>query len=65
MGRYEKMFDDLKGRGESAFVPFVTIGDPDLKTSARIVRALVEGGADALDVGDGGGGRHGGVSLEG
>jgi len=45
------MFEDLKGHGEGAFVPFVTIGDPDIETSARIVRALVEGGADALELG--------------
>lgn len=51
MGRYEKMFDDLKGRGEFAFVPFVVIGDPDLETSARIVHALVDAGADALELG--------------
>lgn len=51
MGRYEKMFEGLKGHGESAFVPFVEIGDPDLETSVKIVHALADGGADALELG--------------
>jgi tryptophan synthase alpha chain len=51
MGRYETMFEGLKERGESAFVPFVVIGDPDLETSARIVHALAGAGADALELG--------------
>jgi tryptophan synthase alpha chain len=51
MGRYEEMFKSLKARGESAFVPFVVIGDPDIETSVKIVRALADGGADALELG--------------
>lgn len=51
MGRYETMFEGLKARGESAFVPFVVIGDPDLETSLKIVRSLVNAGADALELG--------------
>ncbi|WP_194755345.1 tryptophan synthase subunit alpha [Aliidiomarina indica] len=49
--RYNHMFAALKARNEGAFVPFVTIGDPDLKTSEAIIRTLIEAGADALELG--------------
>jgi len=49
--RYEAMFARLAGRGEGAFVPFAVVGDPDLATSLEIAAALVEGGADALELG--------------
>jgi tryptophan synthase alpha chain len=39
-------FDD-----EPAFVPYLCVGDPDLETSAAYVEALVEGGADAVELG--------------
>ncbi|TRW50070.1 tryptophan synthase subunit alpha [Aliidiomarina halalkaliphila] len=49
--RYSQMFSSLKARQEGAFVPFVTIGDPDLATSERIIRTLIDAGADALELG--------------
>ncbi len=51
MNRYDAMFAVLKARGEAAFGAFVTLGDPDLAASARIIDALVEAGADMLEVG--------------
>ena len=51
MSRYETMFADLEARGEGAFGAFVMLGDPDLAASARIIDALVEAGADMLEVG--------------
>jgi len=51
MSRYEEMFDRLRERGEGAFGAFVMLGDPDLETSASILDALVEGGADMIEVG--------------
>jgi tryptophan synthase alpha chain len=45
------MFSDLAVRGEGAFGAFVMLGDPDLETTAGILDALVEGGADMLEVG--------------
>lgn len=51
MSRYQAMFDCLKSKGEDAFGAFVMLGDPDLATSAAILDALVEGGADMLEVG--------------
>ena len=34
-----------------AFIPFITCGDPDLDTTAEVVRAAVKGGADLLELG--------------
>ncbi len=51
MSRYAKMFERLDSANEGAFVPFVMLGDPDKQTSFDIIKALVEGGADALELG--------------
>lgn len=51
MSRYAAMFDRLRERGEGAFVAFVMLGDPGLEASAAILDALVEGGADMIEVG--------------
>jgi tryptophan synthase alpha chain len=51
MSRYERMFERLAARDEAAFGAFVMLGDPDLETSAAMLDALVEGGADMLEVG--------------
>lgn len=51
MSRYGAMFKRLAGRGECAFGAFLMLGDPDLETSARLLDALVEGGADMIEVG--------------
>ena len=47
--RYARMFGRLDNQG--AFGAFVMLGDPDLAASAAILDALVEGGADMLEVG--------------
>lgn len=51
MERYETLFAQLKNRREGAFVPFVTLGDPGPEQSLKIIDALIEGGADALNWG--------------
>lgn len=51
MSRYESLFDRLGERGEGAFGAFVMLGDPDPAASASILDALVEGGADMIEVG--------------
>ncbi len=48
MERYETLFAQLKNP-EGAFVPFVTLGDPGPEQSLKIIDALIEGGADALN----------------
>src|SRR5438105_7746172 len=49
MSRYAEMFGRLNG--ERAFGAFLMLGDPDLETSARLLDAVVEGGADMIEVG--------------
>jgi tryptophan synthase alpha chain len=51
MGRIEATFEQLRQRNEVALIPFVTAGDPDLATSETIIHALVEGGADLIEIG--------------
>lgn len=34
-----------------AFIPFITCGDPDLETTAAAVKAMVENGADLIELG--------------
>ena len=34
-----------------AFIPFITCGDPDLETTAKVIRAAVENGADLIELG--------------
>ena len=46
MSRISKAFDHGK-----AFIPFITCGDPDLDTTAKIVRAAVSNGADLIELG--------------
>ncbi len=49
--RYDAMFEQLDANKEGAFVPFVTIGDPNPTLSLEILKTLVENGADALELG--------------
>jgi tryptophan synthase alpha chain len=49
--RYDAMFTRLRARGEGAFCPFLMLGDPDLATSARLLRAAAEAGADMIELG--------------
>ncbi len=49
--RFENRFAKLKAKNEGAFLPFVTLGDPDYKTSLLILKSLLEGGADCLELG--------------
>jgi len=51
MNRYITLFENLENKNEGAFIPFVTIGDPDKETSFKIIDTLVNAGADALELG--------------
>ncbi len=51
MDRYSALFDRLAAKNQGAFVPFVTIGDPSPELSKEVILSLVEGGADALELG--------------
>ena len=49
--RIDATFAKLRDRSETAFVAYVTAGDPDLERSLEILVALAEAGADILEVG--------------
>ena len=49
--RYVELFNKLAEKNQAAFVPFVTLGDPNIELSLKIIDALVVGGADALELG--------------
>lgn len=49
--RYERMFSQLQAQQEGAFIPFITLGDPDLEQSEKIIQTLIDNGADALELG--------------
>jgi tryptophan synthase alpha chain len=51
MNRIDTKFAELKKRGESALIPFVTAGDPNLATTLKILQALAAGGADCIELG--------------
>lgn len=38
-------------RNGKAFIPFITCGDPDLETTAKVVREAVRNGADLIELG--------------
>lgn len=46
MSRIEEAFQNHK-----AFIAFITVGDPDLETTERVVHAAVENGADLIELG--------------
>ena len=46
MSNIKRAFENGK-----AFIAFVTCGDPDLETTAKVVRAAVENGADLIELG--------------
>ncbi|WP_105901947.1 tryptophan synthase subunit alpha [Vibrio gangliei] len=49
--RYSALFATLKEKNQGAFVPFVTIGDPNPEQSLAIMKTLIAAGADALELG--------------
>ncbi len=48
---YTKTFNKLRKKKEKALVPFTVLGDPDYNTSLKIIRSIVESGADVLELG--------------
>lgn len=49
--RLRDTFARLAAEGRTAFIPYITAGDPDLATSALIMDALAEGGASVIELG--------------
>jgi tryptophan synthase alpha chain len=51
MSRIPATFEALRGRGRKALIPFITAGDPSLATTVPLMHALVEAGADIIELG--------------
>ena len=49
--RIAATFAALKAQGHMAFMPFVTVGDPDVVTSMDLIRELTSRGVDLIEVG--------------
>ena len=49
--RIERRFASLAGQGRAALIPFVTAGDPDPDWTVDVMHALVDAGADILEIG--------------
>ncbi|HLU12492.1 MAG TPA: tryptophan synthase subunit alpha [Arenimonas sp.] len=51
MSRLQRKFEALANSGRKALVPFITAGDPSLEATVPVMHALVEAGADAIELG--------------
>lgn len=49
--RLQKTFARLKKENKSAFITFLTAGDPDYKTSKEIISSLPKKGVDIIEIG--------------
>jgi len=51
MTRIQHKFEQLKLEGKKAFIPYITLGDPSLETSSKIILELSRAGADIIELG--------------
>ncbi|MGA7179962.1 MAG: tryptophan synthase subunit alpha [Thiobacillaceae bacterium] len=51
MSRITAIFDTLKAKGKKALIPFITAGDPGRGLTVPLMHALVEAGADIIELG--------------
>lgn len=51
MSRIASTFDRLKAKGRKALIPFITAGDPGRGLTVPLMHALVEAGADVIELG--------------
>lgn len=50
-GAIGEVFDRCRKERRAAFIPYLCAGDPDLATTPELLRALVRGGADIIELG--------------
>lgn len=51
MNRIDARFTELRQKGETAFISFITAGDPDMETSLKVMQALPKAGVDIIELG--------------
>lgn len=51
MSRIDKKFAQLRAAARKAFIPYLTVGDPDVETTGEIVLAMESAGADVVELG--------------
>lgn len=51
MSRIAARFEQLRGRGRTALIPFVTAGDPGPEVTVPLMHAMVAAGADLIELG--------------
>jgi len=51
MSRIAKMFGELRQKKEKALIAYITAGDPDMATTGRLLKCLVESGSDMIELG--------------
>ncbi|PJK11106.1 tryptophan synthase subunit alpha [Lysobacteraceae bacterium NML08-0793] len=51
MNRLDSCFARLRQQGRKALIPFMSAGDPSLEATVPLMHALVEAGADVLELG--------------
>lgn len=51
MSRIKQRFDSLQATGRKALIPYITAGDPNPSVTVELMHALVEAGADIIELG--------------
>lgn len=51
VNKIDNLLMNYKRSGKTAFIPFISIGDPDIETSFKIAKALISNGADMIELG--------------
>ncbi len=51
MSRIDAAFANLQARGRKALIPYITAGEPHAETTPQIMAAMVEAGADVIELG--------------
>jgi len=51
LSRLDETFARLRARGERAFIPYFTAGDPSLAMTAQLVAVAADSGADVIEIG--------------
>ncbi|ALS22662.1 tryptophan synthase subunit alpha [Paenibacillus naphthalenovorans] len=51
MNRIDRKFAELREQQKPAFIPFLTIGDPDVRTSIDVIKELEKAGAAMVELG--------------